>query len=210
MLGVHFLWTIFDVVGTIAFALSGALVGVTRRMDLFGIFVLAGATAIGGGIIRDMMVGNFPPNSLRTFLYLGITAAVVCIVFITYRFHRFHRKSTIIFHKLYLLADALGLASFTVTGTAIGYYAAPQYPVFGVVLGLLTAIGGGIIRDLLAQRIPSVLKEDVYALPALIGGIVYVGLAMLGLAYLAAYLTFIVVFGIRMLAIYYGWRLPKL
>lgn len=90
MLGLHFLWTIFDVVGTIAFALSGALVGVTRRMDLFGIFVLAGATAIGGGIIRDMMVGNFPPNSLRTFLYLGITAAVVCIVFITYRFHRFH------------------------------------------------------------------------------------------------------------------------
>lgn len=107
--------------------------------------------------------------------------------------------------KIYLLADTLGLASFTVTGTTIGFNAYPEYPLFAITLGLITAVGGGIIRDVLAQRIPSVLQEEIYALPSIIGGIVFYLIAIIGndYWYLASPISFFVVFFLRMIGIYY-------
>lgn len=204
-----FLWTFFEIAGTIAFAISGALVGISRRMDIFGILVLALSTAIGGGIIRDVLVGNIPPNSFRTSLYIGLTAIITLIMFIVYRNQKLRYLSRRKFRKMYLLADTLGLASFTVTGTTIGFNAYPEYPLFAITLGLITAVGGGIIRDVLAQRIPSVLQEEIYALPSIIGGAVFYFIAQADYWYLASPIAFFVVFLLRMIGIYYHLSLPK-
>ena len=203
------IWYIFDMIGTIAFAVSGALVGVARKMDIFGMAVLALATAIGGGIVRDVLLGYFPPNSLRNVVYVTVVLAVTVIVFLIYnsryRKHAMGPRS----RASYLLADALGLASFTVTGASAGFKLYPELPIFIVLLGTITAVGGGIIRDMLAQRIPSVLKEDVYALPSIIGGIVYYLMVTSSWDSMAVYGAFIVVLVIRLLAIKYNWSLPK-
>ena len=203
------IWYMFDMIGTIAFAVSGALVGVARKMDIFGMAVLALATAIGGGIVRDVLLGYFPPNSLRNVVYVTVVLAVTVIVFLIYnsryRKHAMGPRS----RASYLLADALGLASFTVTGASAGFKLYPELPIFIVLLGTITAVGGGIIRDMLAQRIPSVLKEDVYALPSIIGGIVYYLMVTSSWDSMAVYGAFTVVLVIRLLAIKYNWSLPK-
>lgn len=203
------IWYMFDMIGTIAFAVSGALVGVARKMDIFGMAVLALATAIGGGIVRDVLLGYFPPNSLRNVVYVTVVLAVTVIVFLIYnsryRKHAMGPRS----RASYLLADALGLASFTVTGASAGFKLYPELPIFIVLLGTITAVGGGIIRDMLAQRIPSVLKEDVYALPSIIGGIVYYLMVASSWESAAVYGAFTVVLVIRLLAIKYNWSLPK-
>ena len=203
------IWYMFDMIGTIAFAVSGALVGVARKMDIFGMAVLALATAIGGGIVRDVLLGYFPPNSLRNVVYVTVVLAVTVIVFLIYnsryRKHAMGPRS----RASYLLADALGLASFTVTGASAGFKLYPELPIFIVLLGTITAVGGGIIRDMLAQRIPSVLKEDVYALPSIIGGIVYYLMVTSSWESTAVYGAFTVVLIIRLLAIKYNWSLPK-
>ena len=218
-----FLWTFFEIAGTIAFAISGALVGISRRMDIFGILVLALSTAIGGGIIRDVLVGNIPPNSFKTSLYIVLTTVITFIIFFIYRNQILRYMSRRKLRKMYLLADTLGLASFTVTGTTIGFNAYPEYPLFAITLGLITAVGGGIIRDVLAQRIPSVLQEEIYALPSIIGGIVFYLIAIIGddYWYLASPISFFVVFFLRMIkycprfcrdakiGIYYHLSLPK-
>lgn len=200
-----FLWTFFEIAGTIAFAISGALVGVSRKMDIFGMLVLALSTAIGGGIIRDVLVGNIPPNSFKTSIYILLTVITTLIIFLIYRKQILRYVSRRKLRKMYLLADALGLASFTVTGTTIGFNAYPEYPIFAITLGLITAVGGGIIRDVLAQRIPSVLQEEIYALPSIIGGIVFYLIAIIGDDYwcLASPISFFVVFFLRMIGIYY-------
>ena len=203
------IWYMFDMIGTIAFAVSGALVGVSRKMDIFGMTVLALATAIGGGIVRDVLLGYFPPNSLRNIVYVTVVLAVTVIVFLIYnsryRKHAMGPRS----RASYLLADALGLASFTVTGASAGFKLYPELPIFIVLLGTITAVGGGIIRDMLAQRIPSVLKEDVYALPSIIGGIVYYLMVTSSWDSMAVYGAFTVVLVIRLLALKYNWSLPK-
>ena len=203
------IWYMFDMIGTIAFAVSGALVGVARKMDIFGMAVLALATAIGGGIVRDVLLGYFPPNSLRNVVYVTVVLVVTVIVFLIYnsryRKHAMGPRS----RASYLLADALGLASFTVTGASAGFKLYPELPIFIVLLGTITAVGGGIIRDMLAQRIPSVLKEDVYALPSIIGGIVYYLMVTSSWERAAVYGAFTVVLIIRLLAIKYNWSLPK-
>ena len=203
------IWYIFDMIGTIAFAVSGALVGVSRKMDIFGMTVLALATAIGGGIVRDVLLGYFPPNSLRNIVYVTVVLVVTVIVFLIYnsryRKHAMGPRS----RASYLLADALGLASFTVTGASAGFKLYPELPIFIVLLCTITAVGGGIIRDMLAQRIPSVLKEDVYALPSIIGGIVYYLMVTSSWDSMAVYGAFTVVLVIRLLALKYNWSLPK-
>ncbi len=205
-----FLWLLFDVIGTIAFAISGALLGIQRRMDIFGILILALVTAIGGGIVRDVMVGRIPPTSLQTGLYISITLITVGIIFIMYRYgwncYIEGKGAT----KVYLTADALGLASFTVTGATIGITVDPGNLVLTVVLGVITAVGGGIIRDILAHRTPSVLKEEVYALPALLGSIIYYAVCGMGHQIMASYATFLIVFIIRMVALEYHWNLPRI
>ncbi len=158
-------WAVFEILGTVAFAFSGAAVGLARGMDVFGIALLSVVTAVGGGILRDVLAGIFPPFALRGpdgIIFALMTAAAVCIGFRHFHIPRRGRKLVLF---AYRVSDTAGLAAFTVTGamTAIDSYPGYRY-VLPVLLGLITAVGGGILRDVLAQKVPVVLYEDVYAM----------------------------------------------
>lgn len=204
------LWHIFDLVGTIAFAISGTLVGISRRMDIFGMAILALATAIGGGIIRDMIVGYNPPATFRDPTNITLTLITTVIIFLVYRGNFKRYATTGIMYKTYILADAIGLAAFTVTGASVGVKFFPDLGFLSVSLALLTAVGGGIVRDILSRRIPSVLREDVYALPAILGGMLYYSLFDNGYNNIAAWSAFIFTLIFRMIAVRFKWSLPKI
>lgn len=205
----NLLWFSFDMIGTVAFAVSGALIGVVKNLDIFGMMVLAMATAIGGGIVRDVLVGRLPPYSLQYPEYMIIIIVSTLIIFLLYRTKYRYLILGKWSRKGFLLADTLGLASFTVTGASVGYVYAPNLPIFVVLLGMITAVGGGIIRDILAQRIPGVLKEEVYALPSILGSILYYFLIEYSSALIATSISFLFVLIFRLMAIYFSWNLPK-
>ncbi len=205
----NLLWFSFDIIGTIAFAISGALIGVVKNLDIFGMMVLAMATAIGGGIVRDVLVGRLPPYSLQYPEYMIIIIVSTLAIFLLYRTEYRYLILGKWSRRGFLLADTLGLASFTVTGASVGYVYAPNLPIFVVLLGMITAVGGGIIRDMLAQRIPSVLKEEVYALPSILGSILYYFLIEYSSSLLATSVSFLFVLILRLMAIYFEWNLPK-
>jgi uncharacterized membrane protein YeiH len=190
-----------DLVGTFVFALSGAVVGVKHRLDLFGVLVLSFAAGSAGGILRDVLIGAVPPGAIRDWRYLAVTLAAGGITFLCYTRVRRMRSPV-------LVLDAAGLALFAVVGTqkALAYR---LNPVAAALLGMLTGIGGGILRDVLVAEIPTVLRGDLYAVAALAGAVVVVvghalqlsptGVAIAGAA---------VCFGLRFIAIRHGWQLP--
>ena len=201
-------WAVFDVVGTVAFAISGALVGLSKKMDAFGIVVLAVLTAVGGGIVRDVLVGIFPPTALTntTNLLLSIaTAIIVSVVYGTVAFApEQKRRFLVAFH----LSDTLGLAAFTVTGVITGLAQKDAHFTLPILLGLLTAVGGGVLRDLLAQRMPTVLHADVYAVAAVVGAfIVCVAVKYHGDMQIASWLGFLTVAVLRIFALRYHWQI---
>ena len=142
---INLTWIVFDILGTVAFAISGAMVGITKRMDIFGIAVLAILTAIGGGITRDLIVGINPPSAFQnpTDFMLAITFAF--IVSIIYGFDWLRERKKNYLKILFDISDTLGLAAFTVTGALVGLNQAAGNYVLAVVLGTLTAVGGGIL-----------------------------------------------------------------
>ena len=201
----------FDLIGTIAFAISGALVGVNRRMDLFGIIVLAVCTACGGGMIRDITVGNIPPNMFRNPLYVGIAAGVAVVVFILFYSHaKMPRCMAPVYDKMLFWFDTLGLAAFTVDGIMVGISCGYESNAFLLVfLGFLTAGGGGTLRDVLAGRIPDIFLKHIYAVAAIAGGILLVLTLPLG-ERTAMILGFSLVIALRCLAAHYRWNLPRI
>jgi uncharacterized membrane protein YeiH len=193
-----------DYSGTFAFAVSGAALGVRANYDIVGIAVLACATAVGGGIIRDLMIGNVPPVALVDLRYLAIALTAAALVFLW-------RPRTRLATRALDVADAAGLAMFCVTGTVTAHAHGLGAP-SAVLLGVITAIGGGIIRDVLAGERPHVLRTDseLYAVPALFGATItavtletglYTAVVSIG----AAAATFTM----RILALRYGWHAPR-
>lgn len=207
-------WTVFDVLGTIAFAISGVLVAVSRRMDLFGIFVLSAATAVGGGILRDVLVGKIPPTAFQNDIYISIIVGTIIVTAIVLRyvdFQAYHRVSQYSKH-IYLACDAIGLGSFTVTGTLVGISLYPTLWILSLTLGVITAVGGGVIRDVLAGLIPGVLRKEIYATASLLGAMVLYGLAV-GLqlpVVMAAMAAFVLTVAIRLWALVYHTNLPRI
>lgn len=193
---------VLDLFGVFVFALSGALVGVRNRLDVFGVLVLAGITGLGGGMLRDVLIGAVPPATLADWRYLVVTPVAGLIAF------RFHPGLSRIERHISWF-DALGLGLFCVTGTV----KALQYdlnPLAAALLGMLTAIGGGALRDVVAGRTPLVLRQEVYALAALAGAAVVV------IAWSAGwYQPWVAVAGavlcvvIRLLAIRHHWQMPR-
>lgn len=196
------LLVVFDLGGTFVFALSGATAGVKHRLDLFGVLVLAFAAGNSGGIARDVMIGAIPPAAIGEWRYVAVSILAGLITFVWYRVIDRLNSPVLIF-------DAAGLALFAVSGAgkALAFHAGPFA---AILLGMLTGIGGGMARDILTARVPTVLRGDIYAVAAVAGAVVVV----LGrLANLPGTATTIVgallCFAIRYLAIRRSWQLPK-
>jgi uncharacterized membrane protein YeiH len=195
---------VLDLVGTFVFALSGGAAGVKQRLDLFGVLVLSFAAASAGGIMRDLLIGAVPPAALSDWRYLGVSLFAGLVIF--FWFPRIERLRKL--NNLVLIFDAAGLAVFAVAGTqkALGY---GLNPVMAPLLGMLTGIGGGMLRDLLLAEIPTVLRSELYAVAALAGAVVVVAGHVLNFPATAMAVSGAVLcFGIRLFAIRRGWRLP--
>ena len=190
-----------DLVGTFAFALSGAAAGVRRRLDIFGVFVVSFAAACSGGILRDMLIGSTPPAALSDLRYLGVSLIAGLAVF-------FREADLVRYRHVVQLFDSAGLALFAVAG-AQKALAFGMHPVFAALLGMTTAIGGGIVVDVLLANVPAVLRKDIYALAALLGAAIVVLGSVAGMPYEPMSIAGATsAFALRQLSIRHGWRLP--
>lgn len=195
------LFTSLDLTGTFAFAVSGAIAGIRKRLDLFGVLVLSFAAATSGGIVRDVVIGATPPASIADWRYVGVSMLAGVVTF-------FWHSSMNRLQQALLLFDAVGLGLFAVAGAskALAYQLGP---VPAALLGMLTGIGGGVVRDLLVAEVPAVLQRDVYAVAALAGASVVVGGHLAGWpAQPVAIGGAALCFGIRMVAMRRGWQFP--
>ncbi|HZO23635.1 MAG TPA: trimeric intracellular cation channel family protein [Steroidobacteraceae bacterium] len=193
--------TVLDLCGTFAFAVSGAMAGVAKRLDVFGVLVLAFAASSLGGIGRDVLIGATPPAALVDWRYLAVSLAAGLISF----------GWSALIEKLrhpVLWLDAAGLAFFAVAGTQKAL-AFGLSPLMSALLGMLTGIGGGIVRDVLLAEIPAVLRSDLYAVAALGGAaVVAIGSLVHAPVVLTAMCGGLLCFGLRVMAIRWGWHLP--
>ncbi|MBB3974238.1 putative membrane protein YeiH [Hansschlegelia beijingensis] len=198
----HLLVRVLDLVGAFVFAISGAMLGSRQGMDLFGVLVLAFVTAVFGGIVRDLLIGAIPPAAIASWHYLAVAMAAGLLTF------WFHERLDRLRHPV-LFFDAVGLGIFAVVGTQKALDAALNWPM-AAVLGMISGVGGGMIRDVLAARTPVVLRSDIYAVAALAAGLVVVAGFYLelpeSLVTLAGAATCVF---LRMTAIYWNWRLPS-
>src|SRR5579883_1661979 len=197
---VNTLLVAFDLGGTFVFALSGATAGVKHKLDLFGVLVLAFAAGNSGGIARDVMIGAHPPAAISDWRYIAVSMLAGLITF--YWFPIINRLSSPV-----LVFDAAGLALFAVAGAgkALTFHTGP---VAATLLGMLTGIGGGMVRDILVREIPTVLRTELYAVAALIGaGVEVVGRSLRFSASGAAILGAVLCFGLRFNAMRRGWQL---
>ena len=192
---------ILDLSGTFVFALSGAAVGVKHRLDLFGVLVLSFAAANSGGIVRDILIGELPPPAVSDWRYIAVSFLAGLITFYRYRALERLRSPVLIF-------DGAGLALFAVAGTlkALAFH---LNPVTAVMLGVLTGVGGGVVRDILVSEIPMVLRSELYAVAALAGSaVVVIGNLLQVPSPVGTIAGALLCFGLRMQAIRRGWRLP--
>lgn len=203
---------IMELIGTIAFASSGALTAFKQNMDIFGVNVLAVVTSVGGGCIRDLLIGNVPPIMFRQPIYT-IVAMITCnLLFIVFYYNKKLLENNFIltYEKLMLILDAIGLGIFTVVGVSTGTNSAYRDNMFLLLfLGVITGVGGGVIRDLLAVQKPYILVKHVYACASIAGAIICVSLWQFG-DILAMMLGAGTVILIRVLAMKFRWNLPKI
>ncbi len=202
-----------EIIGTIAFAISGALVAIGARLDIFGVCFLSCVTAFGGGILRDILLGVNPPvifNNLPIFLLsLGVSIMVFIVSYVSRKsFDAFKTKT----EHINNIFDAIGLSAFAVIGAEAACTAGFLNNGFIVVfLGMITGVGGGIFRDVLIHTTPYVFKKHIYALAAIFGSVVYFVLRKYTKSIqLASCVSVIIIFLIRMLATKYRWSLPKI
>lgn len=207
----HFFFQVGEWLGTAAFAVSGAMVAVNKDNDLFGVIFLAVVTALGGGTIRDVLIGHLPPRMFSNFHYVLLAAVCALAVFVLARIfkQKFIEKEALI-EQINNVFDAIGLGVFAVSGARIGMEAGFAQNAFLVTfLGMTTAVGGGMLRDMLIQEMPFVLKKHIYAVAAIAGALCYALLAQAGAATTFAYAAgCAVTTGLRILATVYRWNLP--
>lgn len=204
------LFSIFELLGTVAFAVSGAMEGVRHRMDLFGVTLLGLVTAIGGGVLRDLVIGQIPPKVFRDSRCAVLAILVALAVFIILKLtqERKPRALAQLRDRLYFLSDTIGLAAFTV----LGIESAGPGRNTGLLLfvGMITGVGGGVLRDILAGSVPSILRKHIYAVASLAGALADVLLMHILPAEIAMLAGFVLVVLIRLAAAHYKWNLPHI
>lgn len=192
---------VLDWVGTLAFAISGGLLGVKKRFDLFGVLFLSFVVAVVGGMTRDVLIGAVPPAAISEIHYLAIAVVGGLLTF-------FWTRKVAAYQRAIQLVDAFGLGLFAVAGAqkALEF---GIHPVMAAIMGMLTGIGGGMTRDVLAGDIPHVLRSDLYAVAALAGGVVVAAGQQLDVAPITSMLVGAAVcILLRLLGIYRGWHVP--
>ena len=196
------IYTFLDLIGTFVFALSGAVAAREKGLDIFGVFFVAFTVACGGGIVRDLCIGAIPPAGLTNWHYL-LMVFVASLIGIGFS------RLVNVFNQPVLLFDALGLSVFAATGARKAIVFGHNYEV-ALLLGTFTAVGGGMIRDILLDRIPVILKKEIYASAAMVGAAIVVVGDHLGLSREAVSATAIVVcFGLRFLSLHFHLNLPS-
>ena len=194
---------ILDLFGTMAFAVTGAFRAIEHGSDIVGIIILATITGVAGGVLRDIVFGQIPPLALTNPLYLIITVTTAVVLFFLYRTLKKH-------WNLFLKFDAIGLGVFTVIGALFAYNLVGLNFLAMAFSGLLTAIGGGILRDVFVNEIPIVFVKELYASASFVGVVTFFGLLVANLDVSVAALSSIAAAsGLRLLAIRYDWNLPR-
>ena len=203
---------IVEIIGTIAFATSGAMVAINKRVDIFGVLVLSSITALGGGAIRDILIGATPPRMFSDYRYVMVAVIVSTLVFlIAYIFRDSYQQKAKAVDSVNNIFDAVGLGLFTVTGVQVAVDSGfGLNGILSVCLGVITGIGGGVLRDVMLKEIPFVLKKRIYALASIAGGTVYYNLQLMNFERTRAIvIAVLVTFIIRILATIFKLDLPK-
>lgn len=194
---------LLDLIGVFAFALSGGLVAVRKRLDLFGVLVLAGATGLGGGILRDLLIGFIPPIGISDW---RLVATAIAAGLVTFVYHPGVER----LGRLVKVLDAVGLAVFAVGGALIALARPGIPPLAAIIVGTITAVGGGALRDVLVGQVPEVLRRELYALPALLGSTTVVVAYQVGfISPFVVWVAAALVFGIRMVAVVLHLNAPQ-
>ena len=200
---------ILELVGTMAFSASGAMTGIRKNMDIFGVCILGLTTAVGGGVIRDVILGNTPPATFRNPIYAAVALAAALVLFLS-RVRRLLMHNTVLFDRAIFWMDTAGLAIFTVVAIRTAYTLVPQATVFLLAfVGVVTGVGGGVLRDMMAGDTPYIFVKHVYASASLAGALVC-ALAWRPLGEMTAMLlggSLVVL--IRGLSAHYRWNLPR-
>lgn len=194
---------LLDIIGTMAFAMSGALTAMNKKLDPFGVFIIAFVTAVGGGTLRDIMIGRTPVGWMQdlNYVYLITVGFFLAVIF---------RKKLDRLRTSLFLFDTIGLGVFTLIGLEKGINVGLD-PVICIALGTMTACFGGVIRDILCNDIPVIFRREIYATICIIGGILFFGLKELNLDQDVLYLiTSLVMIIVRLMAVKFKWYLPTL
>ncbi|MCJ7465653.1 MAG: trimeric intracellular cation channel family protein [Maribacter sp.] len=196
-------YSVIDILGTISFAISGVLVAMEKKLDLFGVFIIAFVTAVGGGTLRDMLIGNTPVGWMQDPIYVFVILGTVV-------FAIFFRDKLRHFRKSLFLFDTIGIGLYTMVGIEKGLEAG-LLPIMCIALGTMTASFGGVIRDILCNEIPVIFRREIYATACILGGISYFLIRKLPIDDTFAYsAAIVVVIGIRLLAVTFKIALPNI
>ena len=201
-----------EIIGTAAFAISGAMIAIDKGADLFGVLFLALITALGGGVIRDLLLGSTPPAMFTNYRFVAVALLSALLLFLL-AYNNIQRYARLypVMDQVVNIFDAAGLAAFTVTGVNLS---AAKYgldmPLLLVMMGMCTGVGGGMLRDVLTNSMPMVLREHIYAVASLSGALLYyILLSNLVPETAGAIICCVFIFTLRMLATFFNWNLPR-
>ena len=199
---------IFEIIGTVAFAVSGAIIALNKKMDIFGVIILGLVTAVGGGVLRDVILGYTPPNVFRNPIY-AIVAAVVSVLLFSSKIRSAIFKQQKVYDFCLLVMDSIGLGIFTVVGIMVAQNRIINNPFFLVFLGVITGVGGGVMRDIMAGNTPYIFVKHFYATASIIGAIVTVILwGYIGATW-SMVIGAVLIVVLRLFAAHFRWSLPK-
>lgn len=200
---------VLELIGAAAFAVSGAMAAIKKKADIFGVIFLAVTTALGGGVIRDVLLGQLPPRMFVSYAYLLVAVFAAVAVFAdAYIRREKYLKNVDRLDAINNIFDAIGLAVFTVSGMNMAMAESDNFLLI-LILGMATGVGGGMLRDVMTNTMPTVLRKRIYAVASLLGGGLYYGLFILGAnEAVAAISGMLLIFALRLLATVYKWNLP--
>ena len=204
---------IMEWIGTISFATSGSLVAIRHNLDLFGVVTVGTITAVGGGIMRDVIIGNVPPKIFSNTLIIIVAVVTSLVVFlIAYLYRKKFNQLSESIDTVNIFFDALGLAAFSITGVEVACMAAlKENIILVIIMGVITGVGGGVLRDVLVNEKPYILTKHIYAVVSVLGCCIYYLLSVhFGFTVFATLFVLVFTLMMRLLAAKLRWKLPKI